>query len=72
MVDIEGKIFGILVCRLLENAYFLNFPVNVRVCTYIQVFFMRVCKYQNQRVRRMANRMENLLRVFQKQKSEKH
>ena len=39
---------------MLENAFFLDFSGNFRVYTYIQVYFMRVCKYLNQRVRRIG------------------
>ena len=51
MEDTEGKMFEIQVCRLLENAFSSDFSGNFRVYTYIQVSFMHVCKYLNQRIR---------------------
>ena len=63
IVGTEGKIFEIWVCRSLENAFFLDFSWKFRVSRvvlkkswlerYIHFSFMCVCKYLNQRVRRI-------------------
>ena len=39
---------------------------------YMQLSFMHVCKYLNQKVRQIGDRMENLSRVFQNQKRKKN
>ena len=56
---------------MLENSFMLDFSGNFKVYAYIQVSFMRVSKYLNQRVRSIANGKENLSRVFQKEKRKK-
>ena len=80
MVDNQQEIFEIYMCRSLENAFFLNFSWSFRILWgilkkswqkgYIQLSFMCVCKYLNQRVR-IVGEIENLSRVFQKQKRKK-
>ena len=67
-----------MVRRLPENTFFLDFSWIFRVSwgvlkrywleRYSQLSFMRVCKYLNQRVRRIEEWNENLSRVFKKQK----
>ena len=50
-VDTKWKMFEIQVCRLLENEFFSDFSRKFGVYTYIQVFYICVCKCLNQRVR---------------------
>ena len=65
MVDIEGKMFEIQVCGLLKNAFFLDFSGNLEfIHTYIQVSFMRVFNYLNQRVRRIGEQNGKSLKRF--------
>ena len=71
MVDTEGKMFEIQVCRLLENALFLGFSGKFIVCTYVQVFLMRVCKYINQTVRRIAEQNGKSFKGVSKTKKKK-
>ena len=62
MLDIEGNVLENLVCRSLEKVFFLNLPWNFRVSwavfkkswleRYIQISFMRVWMYLNQRVKK--------------------
>ena len=64
MVDTEEKTFEIYACRSAKNALFLVFSWIFKVSwevlkkiwleRYIQLSFMRVCKYLNQRVRRIG------------------
>ena len=80
MVNNEGKMFEIQVCRLLENVFVLGFSWNFRVSlrvlnnsrreSCIKPSFTYVCKYLNQRGS-IGEQMENSSRVFQKQKRKK-
>ena len=64
MVDTEEKTFEIYAYRSAKNALFLVFSwifkvswevlKKIRLERYIQLSFMRVCKYLNQRVRRIG------------------
>ena len=64
MVDTEEKTFEIYACRSAKNALFLVFSWIFKVSwevlkkiwleRYIQLSVMRVCKYLNQRVRRIG------------------
>ena len=72
MVDIKRKMFEIQVCRLLKNAFFQDFSGNFRVYTYIQVPFMHVCKYLNQRVRRIGEQNGKSFKGVSKTKKKKH
>ena len=56
---------------MLENALFLGFSGNFIVCTYIQVFLMRVCKYINQTVRRIAEQNGKSFKGVSKTKKKK-
>ena len=65
MLNNEEKFFDIYVCRSLENVIFLDFFWNFRVLweilkkswleRYIQFSFTCLCKYLNQRVRRIGD-----------------
>ena len=61
--------------QIARKWFFLDFSGNFRVYTYIEVSFMRICKYLNQRVRGIGkqNRESCVFqkRVFQKKKKKK-
>ena len=56
---------------MLENAFFVDFSGNFRVYTYIQVSFKRVCKYLNQRVRRIGKQYGKSFKGVSKTKTKK-
>ena len=83
MVDTEEKVFEIQVCSWLENAFFLDFAWNFRVLwgvlkkgrleRYIELSFMCVCQYLNQRVRRIGEQNGKFSKgVFKTKKKKKH
>ena len=71
MVDTKRKMFQIQICRLLENAFFLDFSWNFRVYAYMQVPFMHVCKYLNQRVKRIGEQNGKSFKGVSKTKKKK-
>ena len=66
MVDTEGEI-----CLKFRSAYFSDFSGNFRVYTYMQVSFMLVCKFLNQRVRRMGEQNGKTFKGVSKTKKKK-
>ena len=81
MIDSEGKFFEIQICRFLENTFFLDFCWNFRVLWGVlkkmllercmQLSFMRVCKYLNQRVRKKSEQNGKYFKIVSKAKTKK-